>query len=565
MNSKETDRPRRILIIGGVAAGATAAAKARRQDEHAEITLIERGKYVSFANCGLPYRISGDITKRSTLLLQTAEGFFSRYRVRVMLNTTATAIDRAQKSVLVRGPKGEESVQYDSLILAMGGSPVVPPVERITSPNVFHLWTIPDMDAIHKFIEEEHPESALVIGGGFIGLEAAEAFIKRGLATTIVELTDHLMPPADADFGRLVANAFEEAGGTVVTGKAVRAINPDSATALLDDGSTVGAGIVLVAAGVRPNLDLARSAGLETGKAGGLVVDEYLATSDPAIWAAGDMIEVVRRVDGAHVRIPLAGPANRQGRIVAVNALGGHMKYAGALGTSIFKAMENTFAMVGLSEKAALASGYNTGAATVHRGSHASYFPGAEEVALKLVYDRDTHRLLGAQAFGKEGVDKRIDVLATALAGNLTLEDIAELDLAYAPPYSSANDPLNMAAFVALNDLSGYSPLVSPQEALRLIDSGSVAVLDVRTSGDYAKENIPGSMNIPLDELRMRFEELPVDTPLIVVSKAGFEGHLAVRQLLQNGFEDVRSVSGGMTSIKLVAAPEQKAIAQREE
>lgn len=485
-------------------------------------------------------------------MLQTPEGFFSRYRVKVLLNSTATRIDRNEKMVHISGPKGDSDVPYDALILAMGGSPIIPAVEQIESPNVFRLWTIPDMDAIHAYIEENAPETALVIGGGFIGLEAAEAFIKRGLKTTIVELSDHLMPPADRDFGSLIADAFVEAGATVITGKAVRSIHAETETALLDDGSTVGAGIVLVAAGVRPNTELARAAGLEVGPTGGLVVDEHLRTTDPSILAAGDMVEVLRRVDGRKVRIPLAGPANRQGRIVAMNALGGSVQYAGALGTSVFKAMESTFAMTGLSEAAALAAGLEARAVSVHKGSHASYFPGAEELSLKLVYERQTHRLLGAQAFGKEGVEKRIDVAATALAGRMTLDDIAELDLAYAPPYSSANDPLNMAAFVALNDLSGYSPIIGPEEALRLINESGAAILDVRTAGDFMRGAVAHSVNIPVDELRMRMEEVPADRPLIVVSKAGFEGHLAVRQLIQNGFNDVRSVTGGVTSMRLV-------------
>ncbi|HUX13006.1 MAG TPA: FAD-dependent oxidoreductase [Spirochaetia bacterium] len=548
---------KRIVIVGGVAAGATAAARARRQDESAEITLIERGKYVSFANCGLPYRISGDITKRSSLLLQTPEGFYSRYRVRVLVNTEAIAIDRTRKTVQLRGLKGEESLSYDSLILATGGSPVVPQIPGVDGANVFRLWTVPDMDGIHAFIEERKPESALVIGGGFIGLEAAEAFLKRGLRTSIVELTNHLMPGADTDFGSLIAGAFTESGAQVFTGRSVTSLEPESGLALLDDGTRVEAGIVLVSAGVKPNLGLARDAGLEIGASGGLVVDQFLRTADPSIWAAGDMIEVERRVDGARVRIPLAGPANRQGRVAAINALGGSERYAGALGTSVFKAMDYTFAMTGLSEKAADAAGFDTGAATVHKGDHAAYFPGAEELSLKLVYDRESNRVLGAQAFGKTGVDKRIDVVATAIAGRLTLADIAELDLCYAPPYSSANDPLNVAAFAALNDQSGYSPLVGPQAAANLADKDETAILDVRTYGDFMKGSLPGSIHIPVDELRDRISEVPTDRPVIVVSKAGFEGHLAVRQLLQAGFEDVKYVSGGITSIRLMAEQSQ--------
>lgn len=542
---------KRIVIIGGVAAGATAAARARRQDEHAEITLIERGKYVSFANCGLPYRISGDITKRSSLLLQTPEGFYSRYRVKVLVNTTAESIDPTAQLVHIRTGSDSRDLPYDSLILATGGSPVVPSIVGIDAPHVFRLWTIPDMDGIHAYIEEKKPATALVIGGGFIGLEAAEAFVKRGLKTTVVELTNHLMPPADQEFGSLIAEAFAVAGAEVITGRAVKSLDAESGLAYLDDGSSAGADLVLVSAGVKPNVELARDAGIEIGASGGVVVDEFLQTSVPGIWAAGDMVEVSRRVDGARVRIPLAGPANRQGRIAAVNALGGSMRYAGALGTSVFKAMEYTFAMTGLSEEAARRAGIDVRSATIHKGSHAGYYPGAEELSVKLIYDRTSHRLLGVQAFGKEGVEKRVDVAAAALAGRLTLEDLAELDLSYAPPYSSANDPLNVAAFAALNDLSGYSPSVTVEEAIRLIEGGSALVLDVRTYGDYAKGSLADSIHIPVDELRDRMDEVPADRSILIVSKAGFEGHIAVRQLLQNGFENVKYVSGGITSIRL--------------
>jgi NADPH-dependent 2,4-dienoyl-CoA reductase/sulfur reductase-like enzyme/rhodanese-related sulfurtransferase len=521
-------------------------------DEEAEIVILEKGPYVSFANCGLPYRISGDIAKRSALLLQTPEGFFSRYRVEVRLRTEAVELDRSAKRVKTRSPDGESWIDYDSLILAQGGTPFAPPISGLESPNVFKLWTIPDMDGIHSYIDSSKPESALVIGGGFIGLEAAEAFLKRGLATTIVELTDHLMPPADIEFGEMIARTLAAGGARVAVGRSVASIDGSAGIATLDDGTIVPAGIVLVSAGVRPNLDLARSAGLDIGNSGGLTVDERLRTSDPSIWAAGDMIEVERRVDGRRVRVPLAGPANRQGRIAATNALGGSMRYAGALGTSVFKILDKAFAMTGLSEKAARDAGFEVGVVVVHRGNHASYYPGAAELSLELVYDRSSGRLLGAQAFGSDGVEKRIDVAATALAGRMTLEDIAGLDLAYAPPFSSANDPLNMAAFAAQNELSGYSPIVRPTEALRLAAAGAALVLDVRGRGEYARGRIPGSVNMPLDELRDGMAGLPKDRPIVLVSKAGFEGHLALRQLIQSGFAGVSYVSGGWTSIMLV-------------
>ncbi|MDP2790490.1 MAG: FAD-dependent oxidoreductase [Rectinemataceae bacterium] len=547
---------KRVVIVGGVAAGATAAARIRRLDENASITIIEKGPYVSFANCGLPYRISGDITKRSALMLQTPEGFLARYKVEVLLDTEAIGIDRAARTVRVRSPEGEKDIPYDSLILAQGGSPIVPNIAGTSSPNVFRLWTIPDMDAIQKYLETEKPASAVVLGGGFIGLEVAEAFIKRGLATTIVELTDHLMPPSDTEFGTLIAEAFREAGAEVRTGVSVTSIDAATKTATLSDGSVIPAGIVLLSAGVRPNLDLARSAGLEIGASGGLSVDTQLATGDPHIWAAGDMIEIKRIVDGRTVRIPLAGPANRQGRIAGTNALGGSESYAGALGTSVFKAVESTFAMTGLSEKAARDAGFPIKTSTVFKGNHASYYPGATELALKLIYDGSSGRLLGAQAFGKSGVDKRIDVLATALSAGMKVSDLARLDLSYAPPYSSANDPINMAAFAAENDMSGYSPNVSPAEALSV--AGDAVYLDVRTRGEFNKLAIAGSVNIPLDEIRDSLREIPHDRPIVIISRAGFEGHLAARILAQSGNAGfgsaIRYVSGGISAMRLFPA-----------
>ncbi len=542
---------RKIIIVGGVAAGATAAARARRLDETAQITIVERGPYVSFANCGLPYRISGDVKKRSALILQTPEGFEARYRVKVLLDTEAIAIDRAEKELKVRGPEGETSLPYDALILAQGGSPFMPPIEGLGAPHVFRLWTIPDMDAIDAYIAEQKPKTAVVVGGGFIGLESAEAFLKRGIAVTIVELTDHLMPPADRDFGAMIGAAFAEAGARVLLGRSVKTIDAPRKEIVLDDGSRIPAELVLVSAGVRPNTDLAKSAGLIIGPSGGLAVDERLATSDPAIFAAGDMIEVTRIVDGKKVRIPLAGPANRQGRIAATNALGGNMRYRGALGTSVFKAVDYTFAQTGLSEKAAREAGFAAGAVTIHKGNHVSYMPGYEELSLKLVYDTGSGRILGAEAFGKSGAERRIDVVAAAIMGGISVDELGELDLAYAPPYNYANDILNMAAFAAANAMSGYSPTLSAVEALAELNAGRARLLDVSTYGEYGKGHAPGAIHIPLDELRDRLAEVPRTLPLIVASKTGFEGHLAARQLVQAGFERVRYISGGMRSLRL--------------
>ncbi len=539
---------KQILVVGGVAAGATAAARARRISEEAEITVVERGPYVSYANCGLPYFISRDIEKRSELLLQTPEGFEARYGVRVLIETEAVEIDRSSRKVRVRDKDGEKWLTYDKLILAQGGNPIAPALPGADGPHVFRLWTVPDMDRMHGYIERNQPRSVVVVGGGFIGLEMSEALRKRGLATTVVELLPTVMAAMDADFGHQIASVLEANGVTVLTGAKVESIM--DRTVVLADGRQLPADLVLFSVGVRPELTLARKAGLEIGPTGGLLVDDHLRTTDPNIYAAGDMLEIGHKVSGRRVRVPLAGPANRQGRIAASNALGMDMCYRGALGTSAVKIFDFTAAMTGLSERTAREAGFTVGVAVVHKGHHAEYYPGSEEISLKLVYDKKSARLLGAQAFGAAGVDKRIDVLATALAGNLTLHDLAEIDLAYAPPYSTANDPINMAAFVGLNDLSGFSPLVSAAAfKLELGKQAPPLALDVRTLGEYEAAHLAGAMHLPVDDLRFEMERLPSNRRIVVYCRTGYRAHLAVRMLKQRGFADVANLTGGKLSM----------------
>jgi NADPH-dependent 2,4-dienoyl-CoA reductase/sulfur reductase-like enzyme/rhodanese-related sulfurtransferase len=540
----------RLVIVGGVAAGATAAARARRISEEAEITVIERGPYVSYANCGLPYYIARDIEKRSALLLQTPEGFDARYGVRVLVQSEVTDIDRAGRRVLVRTPQGETCIPYDKLILAQGGNPIMPPTPGADSPNVFRLWTVPDTDRLHTAIDELKAKTAVVVGGGFIGLEMAEAFRKRGLATTVVELLPSVMAVMDRDLGQLVSLELERNGVRVITNTAVKAVLPAERLVELSDGRRLPADIVLFSVGVRPEIALAQRIGLAVGPSGGLAVDDHLRTTDPHIYAAGDMIEVTHKVGGRRARVPLAGPANRQGRIAASNALGMDLRYTGVLGTSVVKIFDATASQTGLSEKAARDAGFSVGTAIVHRDHHAAYYPGATELTLKLLYDRKTARVLGAQAFGRAGVEKRIDVVATALQGKLTLNDLAELDLAYAPPYSSANDPVNMAAFVGLNDLSGFSPLITPVELkTALISADKPVLLDVRTLSEFSRSHLAGAINIPVDELRFELDSVPRDRRIAVYCRVGFRGHLALRILKANGFSDVVNVTGGYLSL----------------
>ncbi len=541
----------RLLIIGGVAGGATAAARARRISEQVDITVVERGPYVSYANCGLPYFISRDIASRTKLLLQTPESFDRRYRVKVMVETEAREIDRAGKRVRVRRGQEDLWLGYDKLILAQGGNPIVPGIPGVPAENVFRLWTVPDMDRLDGFIEARKPRTAVVVGGGFIGLEMAEAFRKRLLETTVVELLPSVMAVMDREFGHDIARELAANGVRVLTGVGVTAVDAAARAVELSDGRRIPADLVLFSVGVRPELPLAKAAGLQLGPAGGLAVDDRLRTSDPDILAVGDMVEVKHRVSGRQVRIPLAGPANRQGRIAASNALGQDLRYGGALGTSVVKVFEATAAMTGLSERTAREAGFEVGVAVVYKDHHAGYFPGAQELVLKLVYDRPTARLLGAQAFGRAGVAKRIDVLAVALQSRMTLHELAELDLAYAPPYSSANDPVNVAAFVGENDLSGFSPLITAAELQAALASAAPPlVLDVRTDKEWAAGHLRGAVHVPVDDLRARWETLPRDRRIAVHCKSGFRAHLALRILRERGCLDVVNVTGGWQAMQ---------------
>ncbi len=537
-----------ILIIGGVAAGATAAARMRRLDETANITILEKGPYISFANCGLPYFISRDIQRRSNLLLQTPEGFYSRYRINVKTNTEAVEIQREKKTVKALTKNGEEYFQYDKLILAQGSAPVVPPIPGVEKDIVFKLWTIPDMDRIHKYIDEKKPTKAIVAGGGFIGLEMAEAFHARGMQVTIVELAPQVMIMMDPEFGAMIKADLETKGLSVKTGTGLSSIGDHSVT--LSDGTTVEADLVLLSVGVRPELMLAKSAGLEVGTTGGLVVDEYMRTNDPDIYAAGDLVEIVNKVHGKKVRIPLAGPANRQGRIAGTNVLGGKMKYHGALGTSVVKLFDHTAASTGLSEKVAREFGFDVGVSYVFKDNHVTYYPGGKPVSLKIVYDKKTGKLLGGQAYGTVDVEKRIDILSTALHGKMTLEDLSEIDYAYAPPFNSANDPVNLASFIGINNITGYSPSKTPIEILEETKEENTLILDVRTVGEQAKAPLANVLHIPADEIRDRLEEIPKDKTLYMLSKDGFLGHTSLQILKAEGWKNVYNIAGGYSAAR---------------
>ena len=543
---------KKILIIGGVAGGATAAARARRSDESAEITILERGNYISFANCGLPYYISQEIKSRSNLILQTPESFYSRYRIDVKLGREAVSIHREEKYVTTKTPSGIEKYSYDRLILSQGANPILPTIPGISTENAFTLRDIDDMDRIHNFIDSKSPKTAVVVGGGFIGLEMAEALVERKLKVSLVEKCQHVMPIADPEFGESIKRALVEKGITVLTSDSAVGYDPEKKEIILESGNRASAEMVLFSIGVRPELELAKKAELEIGKTGGVIVNEFMESSDPSIFVVGDMAEITNRITGDKTRIPLAGPANRQGRIAGANACGERKKYSGSIGSSVVKIFNKVFAMTGLTEKQT--ESLSTSSVTVHPNHHAGYYPGSKQLSLKLTYSNETGKVLGAQAFGEEGVEKRVDVIATAIMGGLHIEDLEELDLCYAPPFSSANDPVNMAAFVSSNDRQGFSPTVTVREFLKEYEKDkSIFVLDVRNPNEYSNGKFATGVNIALPDLRNRLSEIPKDKEIYVHCQVGFRGHLAARILKQNGFQKVYNISGGYKSIELLS------------
>lgn len=539
----------KIVIIGGVAAGATAAAKARRISPTAEIIMLEAGPDISFANCGLPYYIGGDIKSRSKLILQSPESFNEQYNVQVYTNTLVSSIDRTAHQVKTTDSTGRpRTFEYTKLILAQGGKPIKPELPGANSDHVFSLWTLDDMDKITAHLEKRNPKSAVVVGGGFIGLEMVEALVKRGLNVSVVEMMPHVMALMEAETAGFVETELLSYGVGIHTGAGVTEIGRNSVR--LDNGKVLDADMVLLSIGVRPTLQLAKDAGLELGEAGGLLVNTQLQTSDPDIYAAGDMVEIEHRVSGKKVRIPLAGPANRQGRIAAENALGGNHTYKGSIGTSVVRVFEAVAGTTGLSLKQARAAGIDADAVVVHKEHHTSYYPGAETVTAMLIYDRNTGIILGGQTAGYKGADKRLDVIATAAASKLTVSDLADIDFAYSPPIGTANDAINMAAYTAENRISGFSPSVTASELDRFVEGKSPVFIDVRDVFAFEKSHVEGAIHIPLELLQQQLEEIPVNRTLIVYDETGKKGHQALRTLLGAGFNDVTNISGGHTSLQ---------------
>lgn len=536
---------RRIVIIGGVAGGMSAATRARRMNEDAEIIVIEKGGYISFANCGLPYHLAGRIEHESDLLMTTPEKVRARFNVDARVKQEAISIDRATKSITVRrlADGTMYKLPYDKLILAPGASAIVPPMPNVDAKNVMLLRAMEDMQQIRSHIETMKPRRITIIGGGFIGLEMAEAMVERRLKVTVVEKAPRVLPPIDTDMSRFVEDELRRHGVAVFSNNGLKALigSKDGVnTVELEDGTRVETDLVLLSIGVRPNTQLAKEAGLTIGASGAIEVDSYQRTSDPDIYAVGDAAEVVHGVHGKRTRIPLAGPANRQGRLAGEHAATDTALAGSAvLGTAIVAVFDLAVAVTGLGEKAAREAGFDVDTAYVLPNHHVGYYPGAKSMRIKLIYDKTTGKVLGGQIVGTEGVDKRIDVLATAISFGATLEQLAGLDLAYAPQFGAAKDPLHLAAFVALNQMRGIS------NGVTLSQVNGDQLIDVRSESEFAAGSLPGAKNIPLETLRDRASEFDRTKPVTVFCQVGQRGFVAERILRQRGFKDVKNLKGG--------------------
>ena len=538
----------KVLIVGGVAGGATAAARIRRLDETAEITVFERSGYISYANCGLPYYIGGVITDPEELTLQTPESFFSRFRINMKVHHEVTAIHPDQKTISVRNSKtGEEFEEsYDKLILSPGAKPTQPRLPGVGIEKVFTLRTVEDTFHIKEYINKNQPKSAVLAGGGFIGLELAENLKEFGMDVTIVQRPKQLMNPFDADMASFIHSEMRKHGVKLALGHTVEGFEEKDGRIdiLLKDEMPLHADMVVLAIGVTPDTHLAKDAGLELGIKGSIVVNDRMETSAPDIFAAGDAVQVKHYVTGQEALISLAGPANKQGRIIADNICGGDSRYPGSQGSSVIKVFDMTAATTGINETNARKAGLDVDTVILSPMSHAGYYPGGKVMTMKVVFEKETYRLLGAQIVGYEGVDKRIDVLATAIHAGMKATELKDLDLAYAPPYSSAKDPVNMAGFMIDNISKGILKQWHLEDVDLLPRDGSVTLLDVRTVREYGNGHIEGFKNIPVDELRERLDEIEKDKPVYVICQSGLRSYIGTRILEGNGYK-AYNFSGG--------------------
>ncbi len=538
---------KRVLIVGGVAGGASCAARLRRLDEEAEIIMFERGPYISYANCGLPYYTGGTIRSRDALLLQSPEGMKEKFNLDVRVMSEVTKINRADKTVTVKGPGGEYEEEYDVLVLATGSSPLKPPIPGIDGPRVRTLWTVPDADEVKKLVKPGQGTAA-VIGGGFIGVETAENLREAGYDVVLGEAVDQVMAPFDKEMALLIEDEMRANGVELRLGDGVKAFHDTGkgVNVELASGHIIEADFAVCAIGVRPNGQIAKEAGLTVNQRGGIVVDDFMRTSDPDIYAVGDVVEINDLVSGGRAMIPLAGPANRQGRIAADNIAGYEEKYEGSLGTAVAKVFDLACASTGANEKQLKQRGLEKGkdykTATIMQNSHATYYPGAKQMTLKLIFAPDGKKLFGAQIVGRDGVDKRIDTIATTIRLGGGVEALTSLELAYAPPFSSAKDPVNMLGFAAQNVIRGLSDF-APWD---VVEKGeNIQVLDVREDAEVAAFQVPGAVHIPQGALRERFSELDKSKHIVVFCAMGVRAHSSARVLRLNGFENVSVYPGG--------------------
>ena len=545
----------KVVIVGGVAGGATAAARIRRLDEQADIVIFERSGFVSYANCGLPYYIGGVITDQRELTLQTPESFFARFHIDVRVRHEVTAIHPENKTVSVRNLETGEQFEerYDKLLLSPGARPTQPRLAGAEHERIFTLRTVEDTLRIRKFVEEKQPKSAVLAGGGFIGLEMAENLRELGVEVTIVQRADQVLPPLDYDMAAQIHTMLRSHGVHLKLGSAVAGFESsgEQVVTLLEGEQPLHSDMVLLAIGVTPDTALAREAGLELGQKGAIRVNDRMETSVPDIYAVGDAVEVEHFVTKERAVVALAGPANRQGRIAADNICGGDSRYSGAQGSSVIKLFELTAASTGINERSAQAAGIDYDKVILSPEHHASYYPGSQTMTMKVLWEKDTLRLLGAQIVGRGGVDKRIDVLATAIRSGMKATELLELDLAYAPPYSSAKDPVNMAGFMIENITKGSVKQFHWTDLETLAQDGSVTLLDVRTAGEYRRGHAEGFVNLPVDELRERLEEIDRSKPVYVMCQSGLRSYVACRLLTQHGF-DCYNFSGGYRFYEMV-------------
>lgn len=538
----------KVVIVGGVAGGATAAARIRRLDEQAEIIVFERSGYVSYANCGLPYYIGGVIERREDLTLQTPESFFARFRVNMKVHHEVTAIHPERRTVSVKNLEtGEEfEEKYDKLLLSPGAKPAQPRLPGIGMDQLFTLRTVEDTFRIREYIDTKHPKSAVLAGGGFIGLELAENLRELGMEVTIVQQLNHLMNPFDPDMAAFLHSEMRRHGVKLLLGHTVEGFEEkdEGVDVLLKDEKPIHADMVVMAIGVTPDTQLAKDAGLKLGIKGSILVNERMETSVPDIYAVGDAVQVKNYVTGQDALISLAGPANKQGRIAADNICGGDSRYFGSDGTSVIKVFDMTAATTGISETAAKEAGISADKVILSLMSHAGYYPGGKVMTMKVIFEKETCRLLGAQIVGYDGVDKRIDVLAVSIHAGLKATQLKDLDLAYAPPYSSAKDPVNMAGFMIENISKGIVKQFYLEDVPKLLGDESVTLLDVRTAEEYSRGHIDGFINIPVDHLRERLGALDFGKPVYVMCQSGLRSYIAARILAGNGY-DCYNFTGG--------------------